>query len=220
MRTASQSAVPWTAAWRAGNYANQGRRKMNLPAGYVWPAERVRAWTTALDAFAAAGGAAVAATAERDLQAGTADALTGSFADWVIVDLAPWGAASRSVAGRRHDPELAAAVARLPVQSCPLIVSAMTQRTPLVQASMADPAELGILPDGRRVAEALGAGSYAVGPVAVDEVAIGAITIVRRTSQPHVTFLELSVLAHIADLAAAAIERLNGPRQPPGVRWR
>ncbi len=87
---------------------------MNLPAGYVWPAERVRAWTTALDAFAAAGGAAVAATAtataERDLQAGTADALTGRFADWVIVDLAPWGPGSRSVAGSRHEPDLAAAV--------------------------------------------------------------------------------------------------------------
>jgi len=184
---------------------------MNLPAGYVWPAARVRAWTTALDAFAAAGGAAVAATAERDLQAGTADALSGRFADWVIVDLAPWGPASRSVAGSRDDPELAAAVARLPVHSCPLIVSAMTQRTPLVQASMADPAELGILPDGRQVVEALGAGSYAVGPVAVDDVSIGAITIVRGRTQPHVTFLELSVLAHIADLAAAAIERLHGP---------
>jgi len=188
---------------------------MNLPAGYVWPAERVRAWTTALDAFAAAGGAAVAATAERDLQAGTADALTGRFADWVIVDLAPWGPASRSVAGRHHDPELAAAVAKLPVHSCPLIVAAMTQRTPLVQASMPDPAELGILPDGRRVVEALGAGSYAVGPVSVADVSIGAITIVRRRTEPHVTFLELSVLAHIADLAAAAIERLSAPGRPP-----
>jgi len=194
---------------------------MNLPAGYVWPAERVRAWTTALDAFAAAGGAAVAATAERDLQAGTADALTGRFADWVIVDLAPWGPGSRSVAGSRHEPDLAAAVAKLPVHSCPLIASAMTQRTPLVQASMADPAELGILPDGRRVVEALGAGSYAVGPVSVDDASVGAITIVRRRTEPHVTFVELSVLAHIADLAAAAIERLSGPGRPPaGRRWR
>ena len=193
---------------------------MNLPAGYQWPAERVRAWTTALDAFAAAGGAAVAATAERDLQAGTADALTGRFADWVIVDLAPWGPAARSVAGSRRDPELVAAVASLPVHSCPLIVSAMTQRTPLVQASMADPAELGVLPDGRRVAEALGAGSCAVGPVSVDDVAIGAITIVRGRSEPHVTFLELSVLAHIADLAAAAIERLSEPRLLPDGRRR
>jgi GAF domain-containing protein len=193
---------------------------MNLPAGYLWPAERVRAWTTALDAFAAAGGAAVAATGERDLQAGTADALTGRFADWVIVDLAPWGPGSRSVAGSRYDPGLAAAVAKLPVHSCPLIVSAMTQRTPLVQASMADPAELGILPDGRRVAEALGAGSYAVGPVSVDDVSIGAITIVRRRTELHVTFLELSVLAHIADLAAAAIERLSERRRLPGARRR
>jgi len=157
---------------------------MNLPPD-VWPAERVRAWTTALDALAAAGGAAVAATAERDLLAATADAL---------------------------------AVAELSVHGCPMIVSAMEQRTPLVQASMADPAELGILPDGRRVADAFGAGSYAVSPIMADESAIGAITIVRGKSQPHVTFLELNVLAHIADLAAAAIERLSGPASHPGPR--
>jgi GAF domain-containing protein len=191
---------------------------MSLPAAYVWPAERVRAWTTALEAFAAAGSAAVAATAERDLQSATADALSGHFADWVFVDLAPWGPDSRSVAGRRPDPELVAAVANLPVHSCPSIVSAMAQRTPLVQAAMADPAELGILPDGRRVAEALAAGSFAVGPITVDDVAIGAITIVRRRTQPHVTFLELNVLAHIADLAATAIMRLSGPRRPLGGR--
>lgn len=192
---------------------------MNLPAAHVWPAERVRAWTMALDALAAAGGAAVAATAERDLQAGTAEALTGHFADWVIVDLAPWGPASRSVAGRRHEPEFVAAVARLPVRSCPLIVSAMAQRTPLVQAAMADPAELGILPDGRRVVDALEAGSYAVSPVMLaDEAPLGAITIIRRRSQPHVTFLELTILAHIADLTAAAIGRLSGSERPPGDR--
>jgi GAF domain-containing protein len=190
---------------------------MNLPAD-VWPAERVRAWTTALDALAAAGGAAVAATAERDLLAATADALTGYFADWVIVDVSAWGQASRSVTGRRHEHELTSAVAELSVHGCPMIVSAMEQRTPLVQASMADPAELGILPDGRRVADAFGAGSYAVSPIMADESAIGAITIVRGKSQPHVTFFELNVLAHIADLTAAAIERLSGPASHPGPR--
>ncbi len=188
---------------------------MSLPAD-VWPAERVRAWTTALDALAAAGAAAVAATAQRDLLAGTADALTGRFADWVIVDVSPSEPASRSVAGSRREPELAAAVAELSVQGCPMIVSAMAQRTPLVQASMADPAELGILPGGRRVVDAFGAGSYAVSPIMAGESAIGAITIVRGNSQPHVTFLELNVLAHIADMAAGAIERLSGPASSPG----
>src|SRR5262245_53082813 len=109
---------------------------MNLPAD-LWPAERVRTWTTALDALAAAGAAAVAATAERGLLAGTANALTGPFADWVIVDVSRSGAASRSVAGSRSEPELETAVAELPVQGCPVIVSAMEQRTPLVQASVA-----------------------------------------------------------------------------------
>src|SRR5260221_6255193 len=145
------------------------RNAMNLLAD-VWPAERVRAWTTALDALAAAGAAAVAAT-----------------------------------------------VAELSVRVCPMIVSAMAQRTPLVRASMADPAELGILPGGQRVVDAFAAGSYAVSPIMAGESAIGAITIVRGNSQPHVTFLELNVLAHIADLTAGAIERLSGPASSPGA---
>ena len=188
---------------------------MNLPAD-VWPTERVRAWTTALDALAAAGEAAVAATAEQDLLAGTADALTRHFADWVIVDVSPGWQASRFVAGRRPEPELATAVAALSVQGCPVIVSSIARCTPLVQASMADPAELGVLQDGRRVADAFRAGSYAVSPITDGENAIGAITIVRSNSEPHVTFLELSVLSHIADLTAAAIERLGGPASRPG----
>jgi len=183
---------------------------MNLLAD-AWPAERVRAWTTALDALAAAGEAAVAATVERDLLERTADALTGPFADWVIVDVAAWQEASRWVAGRGDEARLAAAVAGLSADGCPVIVLAMEQRTPLVRASMTDPAELGLLPDGRRVADAFGAGSCAVSPIMAGESAIGSITIVRGETQPHVTFLELNVLAHIADLTAAAIERLRGP---------
>ncbi|MGN6794241.1 MAG: GAF domain-containing protein [Streptosporangiaceae bacterium] len=174
-----------------------------------WPAERVRAWTTALETLATAGEAAVAATGKRDLMASTADALAGAFADWVIVDLAPAGQGSRSVAGRLSRPELAAAVAQLPIGDCPLTISAMDQRTPLVQAEIADTSELGILPDGQRVADALGAGSYAVSPITACGRALGAITIVRNRSRPPVTFVELNVLAHIADLAAAAIERLD-----------
>ena len=186
---------------------------MSLPAS-EWPPERVRAWTAALDALAAAGGAAVAATAQRDLMAGTADALADRFADWVIVDVAQAGHGSRSVAGRRAAPWLATAVAELPVTDCPLTASAMDQRTPLVQACIEDPADLGVLPDGRLVAEAIGAGSYAVSPITVCGRALGAITIVQERSRPPVTFLELSVLARIADLTAAAIERLDGGAAP------
>jgi len=86
----------------------------------------------------------------------------------------------------------------------------MDQCTPRIQASINDPAELGVLPDGQQVAEALRAGSYAVSPITVCGEPLGAITIVRDRSRPPVTFLELSVLAHIADLAGAAIERLEG----------
>jgi GAF domain-containing protein len=182
---------------------------MKLPAS-EWPTERVRAWTTALEVLAAAGEAAIAARGERDLMASTADALAGTFADWVIVDLAPVGQGARSVAGRLSRPELASAVAELPLADCPLTISAMDQCTPLVQAEVADASELGVLPDGQRVADALGAGSYAISPITVSGRALGAITIVRDRSSPPVTFLDLNVLAHIADLAAAAIERLDG----------
>lgn len=193
---------------------------MKLPASYVWPAARVRAWTAALDAFAAAGGVAVTAASERELRAGTAHALTGGFADWAIVDLPPWGQDARSVAASEQDPELTAALAALPAQGCPMIVSAMAQRTPLVAAALADPDELGVLADGRPVAQALAAGSCAVGPVTVDGAAGGAITIVRSRSHPEITFLELSVLAHIADLAAGAIRRLREAKPPPARTWR
>jgi GAF domain-containing protein len=193
---------------------------MKLPSS-DWPADRVRAWTTALDAMASAGEAAASATAEADLMAATADALAGQFADWVIVDLAPeshepQARGTRSVAGRYPQPRLASAVARLPLADCPLTVSAMEQRTPRVQASIADPAELGVLPDGQRVADVLGAGSYAVSPITVSGSPLGAITIVRDRSRPPVTFLELSVLAHIADLTAAAIERFEAGETPAG----
>jgi GAF domain-containing protein len=190
---------------------------MRLPSAHAGPSEQVRAWTTAFDAFAAAGGAAAAATAVHDLMAGTAHALAGLFADWVIVDLSASGRPSRSVAARNHQPELASSVARLPLADCPLIVSAMRRCTPLVQASMTDSAELGILPDGRRVADVLGAGSYAVSPITVGNAPVGAITVVRGRTQRPLTFLELSVLAHIADLAAAAIERLGGRERAQGT---
>jgi GAF domain-containing protein len=146
---------------------------------------------------------------------GTADALADRFADWVIVDVAQAGQGTRSLDGRRAAPWLATAVAELPVTGCPLTVSAMDQRTPLVQASVEYPGDLGVLPDGRLVTDALGAGSYAVSPITVFGRALGAITIVRERSRPPVTFLELNVLARIADLTAAAIERLDGSCTAP-----
>jgi GAF domain-containing protein len=188
---------------------------MNLPQSYIWPADRVRAWTAAMDAFAAAGSIAVAAKNERELQTGTARALVGGFADWSFVDLSPSSAQSRSVAAAaERDPDTAAALATVQARSCPVIASAMDQRTPLVQAIMADPADLGALPDGRLVSAAVDAGSCAVAPVTVNGVARGAVTIVRSRSRPNITFMELSVLAHIADLAAGAIMRLQAAQRP------
>ena len=183
---------------------------MELPRAHVSPREQVRVWTTAFDAFAAAGEAAAAATAVHDLLAKTADALAAHFADWVIVDLPAWERPSRSVASREHEPELAARLSLQPLTGCPLIASAMEHGTPLVRAVMTDPAELGILPDGRRVASVLGAGSYAVSPITAGGASLGAITVIRDRTRRPVTFLELNVLARIADLAAAAIERLSG----------
>lgn len=182
---------------------------MELSRAQLSPREQARVWTTAFDAFAAAGEAAAAATAVHDLLAGTADALAAHFADWAIVDLPAWERPARSVASRDHEPELAASLSRQPLTGCPLIASAMEHGTPLVRAFMTDPAELGILPDGRRVASALGAGSYAVSPITAGGASLGAITVVRDRTRRPVTFLELSVLARIADLAAAAIERLS-----------
>lgn len=184
---------------------------MKLPTTQVSPNEQARAWATAFDAFAAAGEAAVAATVVHDLLAGTAHAVAAHFACWAIVDLSAPDQPARSVASPRDEAaDMAASLARLPLAGCPLIVSAINQRTPLVRASVTDPAELGILPDGRRVADVIGAGSYAVSPIAAGGTPLGAITVVRHRAQRPVTFLELNVLGHIADLAAAATERLSG----------
>lgn len=195
---------------------------MNLPSAYVWPMHRVRAWTAALDAFAAAGEVAVAAASEQELGTGIARSLIGEYADWAIVDLSAGGMAARSVAGPEVGPRTAAAVARLtalPAHACPMIASAMAQQTPLVRAELADSAEIGKLPDGRPASSVIEAGSCAVGPVTVNGVARGAITIVRSRSRSEVTFLELSVLAHIADLAGAAVARLEAAKPPPTRRW-
>ena len=194
---------------------------MDLPPTYLWPSDRVRAAAAALDAFAAAGAVAVGASSERELGTETANALVGGFADWSIVDLSPWGEQARSVGATEPEPNVAAALMALPAGNCPMIACAMAQRTPLVQAALDDPADLGVLADGRPVSAALGAGSCAVSPVTVNGVARGAITIMRSRSHPNINFLELSVLAHIADLAAGAILRLQAERRPQQARrWR
>lgn len=113
---------------------------MNLPATCAWPADRARACTAALDAFAAAGVVAAAAA----------------------------GRASRRARGRRGDA----------------------------------------------------GGFLRVGPLTVNSAVRGAITIVRSRSRPKITFLELSVLEHIAELAGGAVARLRAAGRPQAVGQR
>jgi hypothetical protein len=167
-----------------------------------------RRWTIATDALASASVAAAAATAVNQLRADCAGALVGSFADWALVDWSG-GRPARVVAAHRGDPALAALLARVPAQECPLIRSAMQRCAPVVAAA-ADGGSLGRLPCGRQVTGALGASSAAVAPVVSEGVARGAVTIVRCTGSPGIAFVELGILSQIADLASAAGYRLSG----------
>ncbi len=185
---------------------------MNIPAGQAWLPKRARAWAESFDAFAAAGRAAAAAATRADLLSGIATALRGYFADWDIVDLSLRGQASRSVASGSGEAGLAAALEHLPPSCSPPIASAMRRRTPVVQPLVTDQAELGVLPDGRGVVAALGAGSYAVGPIVSGRRALGAITIIRDEGRAPVSFLELAVLAHVGELTEGALKRM-GTRQ-------
>jgi hypothetical protein len=182
----------------------------------VWPADFAgdddrgwpRRWTIATDALARASVAAAAATTVNQLRADCARALVGSFADWALVD---WGGGrpARMVAAHRPDRALAALVAQVSAEECPLIRSAMQRCAPLVAAT-AGGESLGRLPCGRQVIGALGASSAAVAPVVSQGVARGAVTIVRRSGSPGIAFVELGVLSQIADLASAAGHRLSG----------
>jgi GAF domain-containing protein len=163
--------------------------------------------TIALDTLARASNVAAAASAQGELQAQTASALAGPFADWVFVDL--FGCdPTRAVAATRPDAVLARALTQVALGACPLIRSAVRRRTPLVQASVRDQSLLGTLPGGEPVITALGAHSVAVGPIMSRGAAAGAIAIARCARSPLVSFLELGVLARIADLTGVAAARL------------
>jgi hypothetical protein len=191
---------------------------MNEPRGRPhaeWPAdpadegdpEWIRTWTIAMDALARVSVAAAAATTEQQLQADSADALAGSFADWAFVDL-DGSRPTRAVAARHPDLALAALLADVPAHECPLIASAMRRCAPVV-TGLDDESLLGRLAGGRPVATTLGAHSAAVAPVLNEGAARGAITIVRGADQPDVGFVELGVLSQIAELTNAAVTRLG-----------
>jgi hypothetical protein len=182
----------------------------------AWPADFAghdgrgwqRRWTIATDALARASMAAAAAITVSQLGADCADALVESFADWALVD---WGSGrpARAVAAHRPDPVLADLLAEVSAGDCPLIRSAMQRCAPLVAAA-ADDGSLGRLPSGRHATGALGASWAAVAPVVSHGVARGAVTIVRCPASPGIAFVELGVLAQIADLASVAGHRLSG----------
>jgi hypothetical protein len=167
-----------------------------------------RRWTIATDTLARASIVAAAATTVNQLAADCAGALVGSFADWALVD---WGGVrpARAVAAHHPDPALAALLARARAEECPLIRSAMLRCAPLV-AVAADGESLGRLPCGRQVSGALSASSAAVAPVVSQDIARGAVTIVRCGGSPGIAFVELGVLSQIADLTSAAGRRLSG----------
>lgn len=173
------------------------------------PGDALTAWTVAMDALAGAGRVAGAATAERSLQDETAQVLTAGFADWAFVDLLAGEPDGRSVAASRPDRQLAAALARMSVRDCPLAMAAISRRTPVIRASVSEAADLGVLPDGRRVLDALRARSYAVGPIIGAGQALGAISIVRCAAKPCVSFRDLGILSQIADLVSAASQRMR-----------
>jgi hypothetical protein len=191
---------------------------MNEPHGYpqaAWPAdsadsgdpEWIRTWTIAMDALARVSVAAAAATSRHQLQADSAEALAGSFADWAFVDL-DGSHPTRAVAARHPDPALAALLTEVSLEESPLIASAMQRCAPVVTAADGG-SLLGRLPGGREVAPALGVNSAAVAPVVDEGEARGAITIVRCADSPDVGFVELGVLSQIADLTNAAVTRLD-----------
>ncbi|MBV9383235.1 MAG: hypothetical protein JOY82_10535 [Streptosporangiaceae bacterium] len=160
--------------------------------------------------LAAAGRAAAAAVTEPGLLQSLADSLADQFADWAIVDVVCDGQPRRAVASHLAAPLLSRELASARAQECPLVQDAITRNTPAVMASLDDPRLLGALPDGRPVADALHAHSAAVGPISADGSACcGAITIVRGPERPYVGFGELQALSRVADLAAAAMNRLR-----------
>jgi hypothetical protein len=151
----------------------------------------------------------VTATDEPGLRVDTAHAITGLFADWVFVDVLGAGQV-RAVAARHSDRGLTSQLLEFPMESCPLIWSAVGRRTPVVCAPIGDMAALGVLPGGKPVASGLSARSAAAAPIMTAAGTDGAITIVRCGGQPELGFRELGILSQIADLTGAAADRLRG----------
>jgi GAF domain-containing protein len=167
------------------------------------------AWAVAVDTLARASSVAVTAADESGLQADLAQAITGLFADWVVVDLLWAGRAHRAVAARHANPGLAGQLLAIPLENCPLIRSAVDRCTPVVCAPIDDQRLLGALPGGEAVAHALGARSAAAGPIVASAGVRGAITVVRGGDRPALGFRELGILSQIADLTGAATDRLD-----------
>jgi len=113
------------------------------------------------------------------------------------------------VAARHPDPPLAALLAAVRRDECPLITAAMGRGAPVLAAPPDDESLLGRLPGGRPVIGVLGASSAAAAPLMSRGAARGAITIVRCAGSPGVSFVDLGVLSQIADLTGAALTRLS-----------
>lgn len=178
-------------------------------AGSQGRTDQATAWAIGIDALAKASAVAAAATDEAALREGTARALAGQFADWVLVDLMGPADTRTVAAGGQADPELLDLVCRVRPADSPLISSAIQRGTPVVYARIDDDLLLGTLPGGGPVTAALAARSVAVGPITAPAGDCGAITVVRCQERPYLGFRELGVLAQIADLVGAAAQRLR-----------
>jgi GAF domain-containing protein len=184
------------------------------------PTAPAAAWAVGLDTLARASSVAVTATDERGLRTGLAYAITGPFADWVFVDVLGAAGAWRAVAARHPDPALAGELLGIPLETCPLIWSAIQRRTPVVCAPIDEATVLGELPSGGPVADGLDARSAAVGPIVAAVGVCGAITVVRCGTQPPLGFRELGILSQIGELTGAAADRLRGHGgEPLTGRW-
>lgn len=180
-------------------------------AGAPDPDGHMAAWTVGMDTLVKASAVAAAATNQAELQERTARAIAGAFADWAMVDLFGQPQARSIAAAQRTDPALVDSLRALSPASCPVISSAIRRGTPVVHASIDDAMLLGALPGGTPVAQALDAGSVAVGPIFTPGGSCGAITVVRCTGRPYLGFRELGVLSQMAELTAAAAARLRKP---------
>jgi GAF domain-containing protein len=177
------------------------------------------AWAVGLDTLARASAVAVTATDELGLRTGLAYAIAGPFADWVFVDVLGAGGSWRAVAARHPDPDLAAELLGIRLETCPLIWSAIRRRTPLVCAPIGEAAVLGEFPGGAQVTDGLGARSAAVGPIVAAAGVCGAITTIRCGEQPPLGFRELGILSQIGELTGAATDRLRRHGDEPPAGW-